>query len=90
MRLAPNAYPELHWHIANEWSLMMSGCVHLSVVDENGQTFNDNTCAGDDWFFPTGIPHSIQALKEGCEFLFVFDDGSFSEDSTFLITEVFL
>lgn len=25
MRLAPNAYRELHWHSANEWSYIISG-----------------------------------------------------------------
>jgi hypothetical protein len=38
----------------------------------------------------SGIPHSIQALDDGVEFLLVFDDGDFSEDNTFLATEVFL
>lgn len=38
----------------------------------------------------SGIPHSIQALDDGVEFLFVFDDGDFSEDNTFLASEVFL
>lgn len=38
----------------------------------------------------SGVPHSIQALDNGTEFLLVFDDGSFSEDNTFLATEVFL
>ena len=36
------------------------------------------------------IPHSIQGLDsevDGCEFLLVFDDGNFSEDSTFLLTD---
>lgn len=32
-------------------------------------------------------PHSIQALKEGCEFLLVFPNGAFSENSTFLLTD---
>ena len=41
------------------------------------------------WNFPSGIPHSIQGLEEGCEFLLIFDDGNFSEDSTFLITDWF-
>lgn len=36
-----------------------------------------------------GIPHSIQALDGGVEFLLVFDDGSFSEDNTFLASQVF-
>lgn len=39
---------------------------------------------------PSGIPHSIQALDDGVEFLLVFDQGDFSEDNTFLVTEVFL
>jgi oxalate decarboxylase len=43
---------------------------------------------GDLWFFPSGIPHSIQGLgPDGCEFLLAFDNGGFSEDSTFLITD---
>jgi hypothetical protein len=45
---------------------------------------------GDLWYFPGGIPHSLQGLgPDGCEFLLVFDDGSFDEDDTFLITDLF-
>ncbi|KAE9377949.1 Bicupin, oxalate decarboxylase/oxidase [Stipitochalara longipes BDJ] len=90
MRLAPNAYRELHWHTANELSLMLKGSVRLASIDEDGQSFVDDISAGDVWFFPAGIPHSIQALDKGCEFLLVFDDGSFSEDATFLASELFL
>jgi oxalate decarboxylase len=43
---------------------------------------------GDLWYFPAGYPHSIQGLgPDGCEFLLVFDEGAFSEDSTFLLSE---
>jgi oxalate decarboxylase len=45
--------------------------------------------AGDLWNFPAGIPHSIQGLEEGCEFLLVFDDGNFSENDTFLSSDWF-
>jgi oxalate decarboxylase family bicupin protein len=90
MRLAPHAYRELHWHTANEWSLLLKGSVRLSAVNENGETFIDDISAGDVWFFPAGVPHSIQALDEGCEFLLVFDSGTFSEDSTFLVSEMML
>ena len=38
---------------------------------------------------PCGHPHSIQGLEEGCEFLLVFDDGNFSENETFLISDWF-
>lgn len=44
---------------------------------------------GDLWFFPPGFPHSLQAkntTSDGAEFLLIFDNGSFSEDSTFLLT----
>lgn len=37
----------------------------------------------------SGVPHSIQALDAGVEFLLVFDDGDFSEDNTFLASQVF-
>ena len=45
---------------------------------------------GDLWYFPPGFPHSIQAkntTKDGAEFLLVFDNGTFSEDATFLLTD---
>jgi oxalate decarboxylase family bicupin protein len=90
MRLEPAGYRELHWHVAAEWSLVLNGSCRIQAVNENGETFVDDVAAGDVWFFPPGIPHSIQALDDGVEFLLVFDDGDFSEDNTFLATEVFL
>ena len=47
------------------------------------------TGEGDLWNFASVIPHSIQGLDEGCEFLLVFDNGSFSENETFLLTDLF-
>ena len=90
MRLAPHAYRELHWHKASEWALIFNGSVRVSTVNEDGATFTDDLNAGDVWFFPAGIPHSIQAFENGTEFLLVFDDGSFSEDETFLATEALI
>lgn len=90
MRLGPNAYRELHWHTANEWSLILKGCVRVGTVGTDGETFVDDVCAGDVWYFPAGVPHSIQAFDEGTEFLLVFDSGEFSEDATFLVSEMFL
>jgi oxalate decarboxylase family bicupin protein len=89
MRLEPNAYRELHWHQANEWALVLNGSVRLNAVDEAGATFEDDLQAGDVWFFPAGVPHSIQASQLGVEFLLIFDDGSFSEDGTSLVSELF-
>ncbi len=90
MRLEPNAYRELHWHSANEWSYILAGSVRVSAVNEAGEVFVDDLQAGDVWFFPSGKPHSIQALESGVEFLLVFDEGDFSEDATFLVSELFL
>jgi oxalate decarboxylase len=39
------------------------------MVDENGQSFVDDIRAGDVLFFSAGVPRSIQALEESCEFL---------------------
>ncbi|GES64932.1 oxalate decarboxylase [Aspergillus terreus] len=89
MRLEAGAYRELHWHVASEWSLVLNGSCRIQAINENGETFIDDVTEGDVWFFPPGVPHSIQALDTGVEFLLVFDDGSFSEDNTFLASEVF-
>ena len=90
MRLDSGGVRELHWHKASEWSYMLAGTARITAVDQDGRTFVDDVSEGDLWFFPAGIPHSIQGLGEqGCEFLLVFDDGSFSEDNTFLLTNWF-
>lgn len=84
MHLEPHAYRELHWHLSSEWSLIFNGSCRVQAVDQDGHTFVDDLQAGDVWFFPPGIPHSIQAFDEGVEFLLVFDNGDFSEEETFL------
>lgn len=89
MRLKPGGIRELHWHKENEWAYMIAGKARITAVDAQGRNFIDDVGAGDLWFFPRGIPHSIQGLEEGCEFLLVFDDGEFSENETFLITDWF-
>jgi oxalate decarboxylase len=87
MRLKPGAIRELHWHKQGEWAYMLSGRSRITCVNPYGQNFIDDVGQGDLWFFPGGWPHSIQALQEGCEFLLVFPDGTFSENSTFLLTD---
>lgn len=88
MRLKAGAVREMHWHAEAEWSYMIKGEARITAVDQDGRTFEDDVSEGDLWFFPAGIPHSIQGMgKDGCEFLLTFDDGNFSEDSTFLLTD---
>ena len=88
MRLTAGGVRELHWHTASEWAYLLAGRARITAVDQEGRAFVDDVETGDLWFFPPGIPHSIQGLEpEGTEFLLVFDDGNFSEDSTFLLTD---
>ncbi len=54
----------------------------------DGKSFVADVTEGDLWYFPTGIPHSIQGLNpDGAEFLLVFDEGNFSEYETVLLTD---
>jgi oxalate decarboxylase len=89
MRLKPGGIREMHWHKEAEWAYMIAGRARITAVDAEGRSFIDDVGVGDLWYFPAGIPHSIQGLVEGCEFLLVFDDGGFSENETFLLTDWF-
>ncbi|KAI9453307.1 oxalate decarboxylase, partial [Lactarius psammicola] len=90
MRLEPGAVRELHWHKSAEWAYVIKGTTQVTSVDQDGRSYVANVNAGDLWYFPPGIPHSLQATgdsPDGSEFLLVFPDGDFSEDDTFLITD---
>ncbi|GIG87498.1 oxalate decarboxylase family bicupin [Plantactinospora endophytica] len=89
MALEPGAYRELHWHTQAEWAYVLAGSCRIGAVDQEGRNFLDDVAQGDLWFFPKGVPHHIQALDDGVEFLLVFDDGAFSENGTFLISDFF-
>ncbi|RCX23443.1 oxalate decarboxylase [Fontibacillus phaseoli] len=89
MCLTPGGVRELHWHQQAEWSYMIWGSARITAVNQNGKNFIADIEAGDLWYFPPGIPHSIQGLEEGCEFLLVFDDGSFSDLNTLSISDWF-
>jgi oxalate decarboxylase len=58
-------------------------------MDASGRNFIGDVGPGDLWYFPAGLPHSIQGLEEGCEFLLVFDDGHFSDLNTLSISDWF-
>ena len=88
MRLTSGGVRELHWHTAAEWAYMLYGKARITCIDGDGKSFVTDVKEGDLWYFPTGIPHSIQGLPpDGTEFLLVFDDGSFSEYETVLLTD---
>lgn len=88
MRLDRGVIRELHWHKEAEWAYVLDGEVRVTAIDYEGGNFIDDLKKGDLWYFPSGVPHSLQGLSEnGTEFLLVFDDGGFSEESTFILTD---
>jgi len=88
MRLTAGGVRELHWHTAGEWAIMLYGTARITAIDVDGKSFVADVKKNDLWYFPTGIPHSIQGLEpDGAEFMLVFDDGDFSESETVLLSD---
>jgi oxalate decarboxylase len=91
MRLTAGGVRELHWHTSAEWAIMLYGTARITAIDADGKSFVADTKKNDLWFFPSGVPHSIQGLEpDGCEFLLVFDDGEFSESETVLLSDAMM
>ena len=88
MRINKGGFREAHWHLADEWAIVLKGCARVTLFLPDGSVFIDDVNEGDLWIFPAGYPHSIQGLGDiGVEFLLVFNQGSFSEESTFLLSD---
>lgn len=89
MRLEPGGMRELHWHAnAAEWAYVISGSCRTTVIHPDGHAYTDTFEPGDVWYFPRGYGHSIQGLgPDECHFILIFDNGDFSEDHTFSITD---
>jgi len=90
MRLNAGAIREMHWHLTAEWGCVLAGSCRINSVDQLGRNYLAEIYPGDLWYFPEGIPHAIQGMNDtadGCEFLLVLDNGNFSEDSTFTLTD---
>ncbi|KAI0772369.1 Bicupin oxalate decarboxylase/oxidase [Trametes elegans] len=94
LRLSPNAYRELHWHRIAEWGYILNGTGRVSAIDESGRSYISDVKGptnGEDpdlYYFPPGVPHSIQALDQGLEILIIFTDGNFdSSGTTFMLSD---
>lgn len=88
MRLGVNGIRELHWHQQAEWAIMTNGNCRITVLDELGRPQVADVKTGDLWYFPAGLPHSLQGLgPDGAEFLLAFDNGRSSEFNTLLVTD---
>lgn len=88
MRLAAGGIRELHWHQQAEWAYMLTGNCRITTLDGQGRPSIEDVGAGDLWYFPPGLPHSLQGLgPDGAEFLLAFDNGRASEFNTLLLTD---
>ncbi|MEJ5056523.1 cupin domain-containing protein [Sphingobacterium sp. MYb382] len=89
MHLDPGAMRELHWHAnAAEWAYVVKGAVRTTTIDPEGNTYIDLFYPGDVWYFPRGYGHVLQCVgEEQCHFILIFDNGDFSEDHTFSVTD---
>jgi len=89
MRLAAGGIRELHWHAnAAEWAYVVTGECRTTCIHPDGSAYVDTFGPGDVWYFPRGYGHSIQGLgPDECHFILIFDNGDFSEDHTFSITD---
>ncbi|KAK0457207.1 oxalate decarboxylase [Desarmillaria tabescens] len=73
MRLEPGSIRELHWHSCSEWAYVLKGSTQITAVDDEGRNYVATVATGDD--------------EGGSEFLLIFDDGSFGEDTTFSLID---
>ena len=88
MRLSAGGIRELHWHQQAEWAVMTYGNCRVTVLDAQGRPAVEDVKAGDLWYFPAGLPHSLQGLEpDGAEFVLAFDNGEAGEFNTLLVSD---
>ena len=88
MRLTRGGIRELHWHLDAEWAYVTSGACRITTIDLQGRANVADVEEGGLWYFPAGLPHSLQGVgPDGCEFIICFDDGKASEFNTLLLSD---
>jgi oxalate decarboxylase len=88
MRLTKGGIREMHWHQFAEWAYVTAGSCRITTIDQNGAANVEDVHEGGLWYFPSGLPHSLQGVGEdGCEFIICFDQGRASEFDTLLVTD---
>lgn len=90
MRLTKGGIREMHWHQFGEWAYVTAGTCRITTIDKAGAANVEDVHKGGLWYFPSGLPHSLQGVgDDGCEFIICFDEGRASEFTTLLVTDWF-
>jgi oxalate decarboxylase len=64
------------------------GNCRITALDAQGRASVRDVKEGDLWYFPPGLPHSLQGLgPDGTEFVLAFDNGASSEFNTLTATD---
>ena len=64
------------------------GTCRVTILDQDGRPQVADVTEGGLWYFPAGLPHSLQGLDpDGTEFVIAFDNGDLSEFNTLLVTD---
>ena len=88
MYLEPGGIRELHWHQTAEWAIMTEGKCRITTLSPEGLPSVEDVFKEDLWFFPAGLPPSLQGMgPDGAEFVIAFDSGNQSESNTLLLTD---
>jgi oxalate decarboxylase len=88
MRLTRGGIREMHWHLAAEWAYVTYGVARITTIDDQGRANVEDIGEGGLWYFPSGLPHSLQGVgDDGCEFILCFDDGHATEYNTLLLSQ---
>ena len=65
-----------------------AGVCRITILDQLGRPQVADVPEGGLWYFPAGLPHSLQGLEpDGSEFVLAFDNGESSEFNTLLVTD---
>jgi oxalate decarboxylase len=74
MRLGPGGVRELHWHQQAEWSVVTYGNCRVTILDQVSRPQVADVKEGDLWYFPAGLPHSLQGLDpDGTELVLALE-----------------
>ncbi|KAF6259616.1 RmlC-like cupin [Scenedesmus sp. NREL 46B-D3] len=85
-QVKPGGLRELHWHDVAEWAVVITGACMATATDESKLHPSDtwNFTAGDLWYFPPNVPHSIVGLApSGCTFVTGYNAPDFNEARAF-------